>query len=138
MKPHPLALCGEIRELELSCELAPPDIRCSSRETRALVDRCGLPATWVIERQGLVRSASVCSEEACRSVRQMAPQVTLDERVVVVQTRRSEPQVQARAAETRWQCFASRFLYKVPTGPLELVAVSGSVAATLNRSTSWK
>ena len=79
MKPHPLALCGEIRELELSCELAPPDIRCSSRETRALVDRCGLPATWVIERQGLVRSASVYSEEACRSVRQMAPQVTLDE-----------------------------------------------------------
>ena len=97
------------------------------------------PSMWVIgRRQGLVRSASVCSEEACRRVRQMAPQVTLDERVVAVQTRRSELQVQARAAETRSQCFASRFLCKVPTGPPELVAVSGSVAATLNCSTSWK
>ena len=70
-----------------------PDIRCSSRETRALVNWCGLLATWVIERQWLVCSASICSEEACRNVRQMAPQVTLDERVVAVQTRRSEPQV---------------------------------------------
>ena len=52
------------------------------------------PSMWVIgRRQGQVCSASVCSEEACRNVRQMAPQVTLDERVVAVQTRRSEPQV---------------------------------------------
>jgi hypothetical protein len=68
------------------------DIKRSNCKMRILVSRCGLPATWVIGNQGGVRSAPVYSEEACRNVRQMAPLVTLDERVVAVQTRRSEPQ----------------------------------------------
>lgn len=119
-----------------------PVIRRSSCEMRVLVDRCGLRVPRVIGRQGLVRSASVCSDEACRNVRQMAPLVILHERVLAVQTRRSELQHHSvvKRVVTRPVGSELRFMIRgiVSAGPLELVVVSGSTAATRTCSTCRK